>query len=143
MDILKTAGAIAATGALAFTLAGCSSDATTETTAEETAATETAAAEAATAETAPAEDYTVADETLDTSNPYAAYITGTLTNNKDTDVSYVQVEYVVYDADGAQIGTALANTNNLKAGGSWKYEAYVTADAASVASFELAEITGF
>lgn len=138
MDILKTAGAIAATGALAFTLAGCSSGATTETTASEAASTEAASTEAA-----PVEDYTVSDETLDTSNPYAAYITGTLTNNKDTDVSYVQVEYVLYDADGAQIGTALANTNNLKAGGSWKYEAYVTADAASIASFELAEITGF
>ena len=138
MDILKTAGAIAATGALAFTLAGCSSDATTETTASEAASTEAASTEAA-----PVEDYTVSDETLDTSNPYAAYITGTLTNNKDTDVSYVQVEYVLYDADGAQIGTALANTNNLKAGGSWKYEAYVTTDAASIASFELAEITGF
>lgn len=138
MDILKTAGAIAATGALAFTLAGCSSDATTETTASEAASTEAASTEAA-----PVEDYTVSDETLDTSNPYAAYITGTLTNNKDTDVSYVQVEYVLYDADGAQIGTALANTNNLKASGSWKYEAYVTADAASIASFELAEITGF
>lgn len=138
MDILKTAGAIAATGALAFTLAGCSSDATTETTASEAASTEAASTEAA-----PVEDYTVSDETLDTSNPYATYITGTLTNNKDTDVSYVQVEYVLYDADGAQIGTALANTNNLKAGGSWKYEAYVTADAASIASFELAEITGF
>lgn len=138
MDILKTAGAIAATGALAFTLAGCSSDATTETTASKAASTEAASTEAA-----PVEDYTVSDETLDTSNPYAAYITGTLTNNKDTDVSYVQVEYVLYDADGAQIGTALANTNNLKAGGSWKYEAYVTADAASIASFELAEITGF
>lgn len=138
MDILKTAGAIAATGALAFTLAGCSSDATTETTASEAASTEAASTEAA-----PVEDYAVSDETLDTSNPYAAYITGTLTNNKDTDVSYVQVEYVLYDADGAQIGTALANTNNLKAGGSWKYEAYVTADAASIATFELAEITGF
>ena len=138
MDILKTAGAIDATGALAFTLAGCSSDATTETTASEAASTEAASTEAA-----PVEDYTVSDETLDTSNPYAAYKTGTLTNNKDTDVSYVQVEYVLYDADGAQIGTALANTNNLKAGGSWKYEAYVTADAASIASFELAEITGF
>lgn len=138
MDILKTAGAIAATGALAFALVGCSSGATTETTASEAASTEAASTEAA-----PVEDYTVSDETLDTSNPYAAYITGTLTNNKDTDVSYVQVEYVLYDADGAQIGTALANTNNLKAGGSWKYEAYVTADAASIASFELAEITGF
>lgn len=139
MDILKTAGAIAATGALTFALAGCSSDATVGMTADETAD----ATSEATVEEAPVEDYTIADEALDTSNPYVAYITGTLTNNQDTDVSYVQVEYVLYDADGAQIGTALANTNNLKAGGSWKYEAYVTADASSIASFELAEITGF
>lgn len=140
MDILKTAGAIAATGALAFTLAGCSSD---TTAADDTAASSEAAVEEAPAEAAHAEDYTVSDEALDTSNPYATYITGTLTNNQDSDVSYVQVEYVLHDADGAQIGTAFANTNNLKAGGSWKYQAYVTADAASIASYELAEITGF
>ena len=37
--------------------------------------------------------------------------------------SYLQIEYNLYDADGAQIGTALANINNLKAGGTWKFEA--------------------
>ena len=78
-----------------------------------------------------------------TSNPYATYITGTLTNNKDTDVSYVQIEYVLYDADGAQIGTALANTSNLKAGGVWKFEAVAMVEPANVASYERADITGF
>lgn len=89
------------------------------------------------------EPYTVTDEELDTSNPYATYITGTLTNNTDNEVSYIQVEYNLYDADGAQIGTALANTNNLKAGGTWKFEAVGTASPDEVASYELVDVTGF
>lgn len=92
---------------------------------------------------APAEKYTVAEEALDTSNPYAAKITGTLTNNTDKEVSYIQVEYVLYDASGAQIGTAWANTSNLKAGGSWKFEAFSTVESAQVATFERADVTGF
>lgn len=89
------------------------------------------------------EPYTITDETLDTSNQFSAYITGTLTNNTDRDLDYIQVEYVLYDADGAQIGTALANTNNLKAGGAWKFEAAAFEDGAEIASFELADVTGF
>ena len=88
-------------------------------------------------------DYSISDEELDASNEYAAVITGTLTNNTDEEKSYIQVEYVIYDAEGAQIGTALANTNNLKAGGTWKYEAYSTVSPNEVDSWELADVTGF
>ena len=71
-------------------------------------------------------------------------ITGTLTNNSGSDKEYVQVEYVLKDADGAQIGTALANTNNLADVGVWKFEAVgsVSGDGAP-ASFERADVTGF
>lgn len=72
------------------------------------------------------EPYTIADEAEDTSNQFAYKITGTLTNNTDKEKSYIQIEYVLYDADGNQVGTALANTNHLKAGGSWKFEALGT-----------------
>lgn len=102
-----------------------------------------------TAQPAPAEPepepepYTVSDEVLDTSNPFAVKIQGTLVNNTDKDRSYIQVSYNLYDADGAQVGTALANTNNLKAGGVWKFEALGTAEPEQVASWELAEVTGF
>ena len=48
-----------------------------------------------------------------------------------------------YDADGAQVGTALANTNNLKAGGTWKFEAVGTASPDEVASYERVDVTGF
>ena len=89
------------------------------------------------------EPYTITDETLDTSNQFFVKITGTLTNNTDSDKSYIQVEYNLYDADGAQIGTALANTNNLKSGGTWKFEAMSTVEPANVAKWERTGVTGF
>ena len=70
-------------------------------------------------------------------------ITGTLTNNTDKEKSYIQIEYVLYDADGNQVGTALANTNHLKAGGSWKFEALGTVPPDQVASWERSDVSGF
>lgn len=102
-----------------------------------------AGAAAPQAETQPQESYTITDEAADTSNPYSYVITGTLTNNTDQDKSYIQVQYNLYDASGAQIGTALANTNNLKAGGTWKFEALGTSDPSQVASWERMDVTGF
>lgn len=87
------------------------------------------------------EKYTITDENFDTSDPYFTYITGVLTNNTDRDVTYLQIEYNIYDADGNQIGSAFDNINNLKAGGTWKFKAYVTEEGA--ASYELADVTGF
>lgn len=57
--------------------------------------------------------------------------------------SYIQIEYVLYDADGNQVGTALANTNHLKAGGSWKFEALGTVSPDQVASWERSDVSGF
>lgn len=91
----------------------------------------------------PQEPYTIADEVEDTSNQFAYKITGTLTNNTDKEKSYIQIEYVLYDADGNQVGTALANTNHLKAGGSWKFEALGTASPDQVASWERSDVSGF
>lgn len=68
---------------------------------------------------------------------------GALTNNTDKEKSYIQIEYVLYDADGNQVGTALANTNHLKAGGSWKFEALGTVSPDQVASWERSDVSGF
>lgn len=87
--------------------------------------------------------YTISDEALDTSNPYGVKITGTLVNNTDEDKSYLQIEYNLYDADGAQIGTALANINNLKAGGTWKFEAASMEKPEDVANWERVDVSGF
>ena len=65
-------------------------------------------------------------------------------NNTNKQYSYVQVTFNLYDADGAQIGTALANINNLEANGLWKFKAIGSlGDGKSVASYKLMEITGF
>ena len=89
------------------------------------------------------EPYTISDETLDTSNPYGVKITGTLVNNTDEDKSYLQIEYNLYDADGAQIDTALASINNLKAGGTWKFEAASREKPEDVANWERVDVSGF
>lgn len=91
----------------------------------------------------PQEPYTIADEAEDTSNQFAYKITGTLTNNTDKEKSYIQIEYVLYDAGGNQVGTALANTNHLKAGGSWKFEALGTVSPDQVVSWERSDVSGF
>ena len=51
------------------------------------------------------------------------YIEGTVKNSNDKEYSYVQIEFVCYDKDGNNIGTALDNTNNLGANETWKFKA--------------------
>lgn len=50
-------------------------------------------------------------------------ITGVAKNESDHILRYACVEFNVYDAKGAQIGTASASTTNLEAGGQWKFKA--------------------
>lgn len=71
-------------------------------------------------------------------------IEGSIQNNTDKQYSYVQVTFNLYDSDGAQIGTALANINNLEANGLWKFKAIGSlGDGKSVANYKLMEITGW
>ena len=86
----------------------------------------------------------MADEQL-VDKGYGMYaITGTLTNTSGKDFGYVQVQYVLKDASGAQIGTAWGNTSSLADGVSWKFEAIASVNGDEPpASFELADVTGF
>lgn len=88
--------------------------------------------------------YEVTDEAIESAG-FADnyYITGTLTNNSGKDISYVQVEYVLLDSDGNQIGTGFANTNNLAKDGSWKFKALASSSGGDPASYRLADVTGF
>ena len=52
-------------------------------------------------------------------------IVGTLTNNTNKQHAYVQVEFNLYDGTGAQVGSTLANINNLEPAGRWNFEAPV------------------
>lgn len=72
---------------------------------------------------------------------YSTYIVGTIRNNSDKEYSYVGVEINLYDKDGAQVGSTLANTTNLEAGGKWKFKAVVLED--GVKSFKIKDISGF
>lgn len=84
--------------------------------------------------------YTIEGETM-TADQFSTKITGSLTNNTDQEVGYLQVSYMLYDADGARIGTAWANVNNLAAGETWKFEAVCFEE--GVVDYKLAEVTGF
>lgn len=85
-------------------------------------------------------DFSVSDEQLNKGN-YSTTVTGTLTNNTGKDLSYVGVTYALYDKDGNMIDNAYANANSLKAGASWKFEAFAsTADADAIASYECTDV---
>lgn len=98
------------------------------------------AGEATSAE--PADKYSIDGEEL-TGDAYSCKISGVYTNKAGKDLSYVQVSYNLFDADGNQIGTALANTNNLADGGTWKFEAFGSAAVDEVASYKIGDVTGF
>lgn len=54
---------------------------------------------------------------------YTVKITGTITNTTGKNLSYISVEYKIYDSSNAVIGTALANANNIGSGETWRFEA--------------------
>ena len=72
---------------------------------------------------------------------FSYYIEGTVVNNKDRDYSYVQIEFICYDAEGNNLGTAIDNTNNLLGNQTWKYKAAFIGDNESVDHCDFHEIT--
>lgn len=82
--------------------------------------------------------------TLDKSNQFAATVNGYVTNNTDKPIdNYVQITFDALDAQGANLGTCLANTNTIDANGKWKFSAICSGSADEVATVRLKEITGF
>ena len=72
---------------------------------------------------------------------FSSYLVGVVKNNTNKDYDYIQITFTLYDVDGNVVGTALANAKNLKAGGTWKFEAMFFEDTASY--WELDEIKGW
>ena len=73
---------------------------------------------------------------------FAYYIEGTVKNNTSKDYSYVQIEFVCYDKDGNNLGTAIDNTNNLLANENWKYKAmFIGSNSEEVDHCDYHEIT--
>lgn len=75
---------------------------------------------------------------------YSATITGVAQNTSGQNLSYASVEFSVYDTSGNNLGTALANINNLGKGDTWRFEATLFSFPSSCpASFKLVEIIGY
>lgn len=73
---------------------------------------------------------------------YSAVIKGTVKNSSNKNYSYASVEFSVYDAAGNNLGTAIANINNLSKGDTWNFEAHLLSYPSSrPVSFKLVEIT--
>lgn len=68
-------------------------------------------------------------------------IVGILKNNTNKEYDYLQISFTLYDAQGNVVDTAFTNVNNIKPGGTWKFEAMFFEE--NVASWELDEITGW
>lgn len=96
-----------------------------------------------TVESVKKEKYEIIGDVTSEKDAFGVYIKGTLKNNSGRDCSYLQVTFNLYDKDGNQIGTALDNINNLEKDGTWKFKAMGIDSEGEVASFKLAEVTGF
>nr|DAF60461.1 MAG TPA: zinc-ribbon domain protein [Myoviridae sp. ctLq07]DAY69517.1 MAG TPA: zinc-ribbon domain protein [Caudoviricetes sp.] len=70
------------------------------------------------------------------------YIEGEIKNNTNKTYSYVQVTFNLYDANGAQLGTAVDNINNLEPNSTWKYKA-IGLVTEKVSTYKFVEITGW
>lgn len=75
---------------------------------------------------------------------YSVRITGLAKNVSGRNLSYASVEFSVYDESGYNIGTAVANVNNIAGGDTWRFEA-VLLDFSETrpVSFKLADITAW
>ena len=76
-------------------------------------------------------------------NSFSHYIEGTVTNNKDKDYSYVQIEFICYDKDGNNLGKAIDNTNNLLGNQTWKFKAMGLFTDSKTDHCDFHEITGW
>ena len=76
-------------------------------------------------------------------NSFSHYIEGTVTNNNDKDYSYVQIEFICYDKDGNNLGTAIDNTNNLLGNQTWKFKAMGLFTDSKTDHCDFHEITGW
>ena len=87
-------------------------------------------------------EYELSDVKME-SDDFATYVKGVLTNN-GSEKGYVQVLIPCYDKDGAKLGDALDNVNNIEANGKWKFKAMFLGDEKPAkCDIEKVEVSGF
>ena len=70
------------------------------------------------------------------------YIEGVIKNNSGKKYTNAEVIFNLYDSNGNQIGTAVANSNTFDEYGKWKFRAIGLGANGDVASYKISEITG-
>ena len=79
---------------------------------------------------------------IDSTTHYNVYVQGKAKNISGKNCSYASVEFSIYDVDNNNLGTALANINNLANGDTWEFNAMLINDATrEPATYKLVKIT--
>ena len=87
-------------------------------------------------------EYEISDVKME-SDQFATYVTGVLQNN-GAKKGYVQITSPCYDKDGAKLGDALANVNDIEANGKWKFKAmFAGNEKPKTCNIDNAKVTGF
>ncbi len=87
-------------------------------------------------------EYEISDVKM-SSNQFATYVTGVLKNNGGQK-GYVQIMIPCYDKDGAKLGDALANVNDIEANGKWKFKAmFAGNEKPETCDIDNARVSGF
>ncbi len=84
---------------------------------------------------------TLIDSNIETGEYSMWYIVGTVKNNTNNQISYVQISFNLYDKAGNQVGTAFSNTTNLEPLGTWKFKAIPSVE--NVCTYKLKELIGY
>jgi len=76
-------------------------------------------------------DLQILVDDMDTDRLGLSTITGEVFNVSKHSFAYVSVEYNIYDAEGMQIASTMANINNLEPNGTWSFKTLPTKRGAS------------
>lgn len=75
---------------------------------------------------------------------FSAGVEGTVRNNSDEEMSYVEVQAVFLDEEGTQIGDSIDNVNDLAADREWEFDCmFLGDDPGRIDSYEIEASTGF
>ena len=89
----------------------------------------------------PQEEFTLVESHVETGQYGNRYVVGIIKSNVNKQFSYAQVTINEYDSSGIQVGSTLANVNNLEPYGTWKFKAPILEESAE--DFKVMKFTAF
>jgi hypothetical protein len=76
-----------------------------------------------------------------TTDGFGGNVTGTVINRRSNTLRYAEIRFNLYDESGAQIGSALANINDLEPGARWNFKA--SSLGRQFSSYKVSRLSGF